>query len=141
VITTVSSDLHPAAAPGRRLPRVAGLAAGAILAVGLLAGCGSPTAPNSTNGDPAVSEPAPGNNLGSGKTGTWAKVVAGTLNPNPTYNVHSDTKVEFFFPNGSADELKLRSWCQVLTMSASDVDEIIITTDGTSKTCDEIFAS
>lgn len=116
----------------------------ALLASALLAGCGGPAAP----GTPVT----PGSNTGSGderqtgglttgKTATWARVASGMLNPNPTYFVHSDTKAEFTFPNGSGDELSRRSWCAVLTGSADGVNEILITMDGTTQTCDEIFAN
>lgn len=127
--------------------RAAILVTAAAMLTATISGCtggaapgdpGSAVPPAAPSGD---GEPQSVGGLTSGQTAIWARVAAKALNPAPNYIVHSETKAEFIFPNGAATEVNLLSWCSVLTMSATDVDEIIITADGTSQTCEEIFAS
>lgn len=118
----------------------------ALAAAGLvfLAGCGASTPTNSE--EPSAEAPnaeAPNAVSDEAFADSWlataAKQFAKSQDPEPTFELSSETAVEFTFPSGSVEGTDARSDCQIAMIGIGEEYELTMTYPDGSVLCSDIL--
>lgn len=121
------------------MPRSHRLLAAALVAIPLLAGCAA--APGGTVDDPEIEQPgdAPAGEFADSWLATAAEQFANSQDPSPTFELSSETAVEFTFPSGSIEGTDARSDCQIAMLSIGEEYELTMTYPDGSVLCSDIL--
>lgn len=120
-----------------RRPLITTLAATGLL---LLAGCAAsaPTGSAEPSGE-TVDAPADEQAFADSWLATAAEQFAKSQDPEPTFELSSETAVEFTFPSGSIEGTDARSDCQIAMISIGEEYELTMTYPDGSVLCSDIL--